>query len=595
MTLALGIADQAMRQSLLFKLGVIDWLPGETLFSLASRHHLVSGNANPSETCQQLFGHHRIGSSHDLPARVGYLCRQANGLLGSVNHVVESHSIFPFYFPFHSPSRCANWVAQMDSGSASQMKAELGLSASRFGASHPLKACPRCMTQDVLDHHISYWHVDHQLPGVLVCQTHRVPLLTSAAKSSGVNRFGWVLPMNAELVTRNSLAEPGAVHFALAEGAKAMWSLPPTFQFHSSLLRATYQVGLIDSGFMSVSGRISLSAFDRVLESLLTALGKPEEFSWLSTETGTVAEKFLRHVSTASPRESRHPLKHLLLVLALFGSWAGFWKVYRSLSENQSDTNGDLHPSAKHFEPQQEARIDERKNRFLSLLERDGLNVTAAARAVHIAVGTAMAWAAAAGKPTRRRPKVLDTPRRDALIAALKCGAEKKDAALTAGVSVQTVTRLLLTEPGLHELWEQIRFSKAQHNARRAWQKAIRALPVASSNEWRRLQPASYAWLYRNDRVWLKEAIEHRKQPVFPRRRTFQWHRRDVELAQQIRTAALNWQDLHPGHRLKISILCSQMPVLKSRLSSLGKLPLTRTALTDVCAKRRTTAQDRML
>jgi len=55
------------------------WLPDETLFSLASRHHVVSGNVRPGDTCFQLFGHKRLGSSHDLPARVDEFVRRTAG------------------------------------------------------------------------------------------------------------------------------------------------------------------------------------------------------------------------------------------------------------------------------------------------------------------------------------------------------------------------------------------------------------------------------------------------------------------------------------------------------------------------------------
>ena len=46
-------------------------------------------------------------------------------------------------------------VATARSPSLGNLKARLGLLASRFGASHPLKACPECMREDFEVHAIS--------------------------------------------------------------------------------------------------------------------------------------------------------------------------------------------------------------------------------------------------------------------------------------------------------------------------------------------------------------------------------------------------------------------------------------------------------
>ena len=58
------------------------WLPGETLYSLASRHHLVSGNILAANTCEQLFGHSRLGCSHDLPGQLDEFVKRTGGGLG---------------------------------------------------------------------------------------------------------------------------------------------------------------------------------------------------------------------------------------------------------------------------------------------------------------------------------------------------------------------------------------------------------------------------------------------------------------------------------------------------------------------------------
>ena len=189
---------------------IVSWLPDETLFSLASRYHNLACNATPDQTCAQLFGHKRIGCSHDFPARLRHFVTQTEGLLGSSTEITLQHSLLPFYLAFHPEYRCTNWLTNIEDGSAYLLKAELGILASRFGASHPLKACALCMCEDSRLHHVAYWHVQHQLPGVWVCPVHRCALQIATMKWRGHNRFGWLLPTQTEWVVPQ--AEPNTEH-----------------------------------------------------------------------------------------------------------------------------------------------------------------------------------------------------------------------------------------------------------------------------------------------------------------------------------------------------------------------------------------------
>ncbi|MBH2044154.1 MAG: TniQ family protein [Comamonadaceae bacterium] len=222
---------------------ISSWLPGETLFSMASRHHIVACNSTPAETCRQLFGHPRIGSAHDFPARVGYLAAQTQGQLGSPRDIILDHTITRFFFPFQSPKKCANWVAQMTSGAASQLKSQLGLPSARFGAAHPLKACAQCMAEDARLCTVAYWHVEHQIPGVWVCPHHHSLLLTSRKKWSGEDRFGWCLPFDVELVPSAGQIDTSAFDAlnTIASSAIALWKLAPKVHLSEPSLASTYR------------------------------------------------------------------------------------------------------------------------------------------------------------------------------------------------------------------------------------------------------------------------------------------------------------------------------------------------------------------
>ncbi len=46
---------------------LLPWLPGETLFSLPSRHHRLWGHGLSSRSTEIMFGGTRMGTHHDFP------------------------------------------------------------------------------------------------------------------------------------------------------------------------------------------------------------------------------------------------------------------------------------------------------------------------------------------------------------------------------------------------------------------------------------------------------------------------------------------------------------------------------------------------
>jgi hypothetical protein len=179
------------------------------------------------------------------------------------------------------------------------------------------------------------------------------------------------------------------------------------------------------------------------------------------------------------------------------------------------------------------------------------------------------------------------------LIKALANGEDKRGLAEKHSVSVQTVTRLLLTEPGLHQRWSLVRFQKAQTQSRLAWKALMVSIPSASSIIWRKLDPAAYAWLYRWDRGWLQDAIANRPEPphISPMRRD--WTTRDQLLSQSVQKAGFDWFSVHFKGHPTLAELCAQVQGLRQVLSVLHKLPRTQLAIREVCAARRRSAESR--
>lgn len=441
------------------------------------------------------------------------------------------------------------------------------------------------MESNTRDHGVAYWHVEHQLPGVFICPWHCCALQLASDKVSGQNRHGWVLPRQARLMSLSASTAHHLGDLQFAEFASALWSLPLSFTFTLDRLGKLYRRKLVEDGFIhTVSSRVDHRRFEQSLQKLLSISSMPIVWPWLasSDHLHSFSRRLLRMAHPTSPRWSRQPLNHLPLMVLLFDSWISFWNAYQ-LKDFGEGSSSDVDTAPTPPVPCDAVNKNESPRSVVIEMIRSGQTVSQAAKLALVSVATAMTWAANEGIQTPRRPKVLKVAARSNLIQKLKCGIGKAEAASLAGITVQSVTRLLFTEPGLHDQWEAARFLNAQKDARESWQAIQVAFPENSSNEWRRLDPAAYAWLYRNDRAWLKSSIQERPRPpaTSPQRRD--WEGRDATLAQAVRIAVLGRQLSHPSKPPTIGDICAVVSGLRQKLSVLHKLPLTRQSIREAC------------
>jgi transposase len=563
---------------------ITEWLPQETLYSLASRHHHVSGNVLPAETCLQLFGHWRQGSSHDMPSRIDEFVQRTEGILGDADHVIRERTLLPFYFPYRTELDSANAISTVRHAGNGGLKGQLGILASRMGASHPLKACPECMLHDREFLPVSYWHIEHQWPGAWVCLKHQKLLQYAQFKVNGEGRFHWSLP-------RDVLYAPGMAHkefeashdlvVRLTECAYGLGALPKSFHFSPTTLASTYQNRFRELGLFGTTNRLNSAEFLRLLEAVCCPLSHVHGLKILDGTGVPLLIQFSRLIG--EHRGVAHPLKHFVIVLALFESWEKFLAAYSAapalleVCESSKDTDTPKDIARPLIKAHKKSLIEAVKN---------GLSITAAAQSFNIAVATAMAWAAEAGIHSPKRAKLFLPNRRKIAIQILSKGGSKENAATAVSVSIQTITLLLRTEPGLRAKWNQAKFDRAQKAARSSWKRMAMKLHPISGHLLRRLRPAEFAWLYRNDRNWLEEFNATLARSVKTNNSNIRWDARDVKYSQAVDAAALALHLAWPTSSIRLADLCNSVPELKARLSNLNQLPLTHAAIKRAMRRR---------
>lgn len=560
--------------SALASLPLAKWLPNETLYSWASRQHLLAGNSSHRATCHQLFAHSQRGSAHDLPSRIDVLVERSAGLLGRADEIVFERTLAPFYFPFADPIKAENAISAMRGDGLGSTKVSLGLLTSGFRANHPLKACLDCMREDVSEHTTAYWHLSHQIPGVWICQRHRTPLAEATIKSTGVHRFLWHLPSPHVLTAAKHSDAP-----ALERLAAVATSIHRAGRQHFApgRVRATYREQARRMGYDRGGESLQLGSMAQAYAADAAPLRCIPELTSLPANADEAYVQLTKLLGTRCPT---HSLRHAAAIAWLFRSFEAFEASY-SVSEPAASSP----PAIATPTVRQAASLSVRDDIAEALRTSDASATSIAAR-LGVDVTTVMAVSALAcpSRPLGRRPKVLIAEKRHELINALRRGIDKRTVAGTAGVSVSTVTRVLRTEPGLQEQWHRACDMTARADARQTWQRIIGQNPLLGVKALRLLEPATYAWLYRNDRAWLDERkpADQVKAPAILRVR---WDTRDRELADSINRVALELASGRGAASVGLWEIYQRLPDLKAKLRKLDRLPLTAKALSRIVTR----------
>lgn len=562
---------------------LLPWLADETLFSLCSRHHRLWGYSTSTSSTQIMFGRPRLGTQHDLPSGIDEFTSRTGGQLGAADVIARDRTLLRFYRPFLNPEAVAAAAACMCGTNVAHLKFQIGLLTSRFRANHPLKACRACMEADLSAEGWVYWHLVHQYPGIWMCPKHGEPLLVSTVKSTGVERFLWSLPAAGRLVEGGVPVDDAsrASHLRLTRLIEALvgrvaedgWLSPDATR---DALRSRVRA----RGWLTPGGNLRLAVAAEDYLRHCTLLRGPEELTSLPTSLDESMAQLGRILRPA--RSGIHPLRLLVAIDWLFSGSGDFLAELEAGRYAGDGENDDDDAEACPVDP----NVVRRELAVQRL--RDGASATSAAAELGVDVATVMAWAAAAGVQVSRRPKVLKPSVRQKLVNSLRRGADKSEAAGECAVSVETVTRLLRTEVGLHAAWTAARFAAAQSRARKKWERVCASHVGCGVKLLRALEPAAYAWLYRNDRAWLLHTTPGRATPASAdRRSTVRWDERDLQLSVRVQRAVECLARTSRGRPVQLWQVYQEVPELKPKLRALDRLPLTARVLRDAVGARR--------
>lgn len=549
----------------------LDWLPGETVYSLASRHHRLSGNLRPDRTARQLFGHARGGYPHDLPAGLDHLADSFGGRLGDARRIALDHTILPAFLVARPAADWSTALSSMRSPRLGSLKAQLGLMASGFGAICDLKACSACLAADIAKYGTPYWHVEHQVPGVWICSAHHEWLLVSIASRARQGRFDWRLPEALDLTLPPGLAGDMGDKQLAAIHRLSQFSLEAASTTDRSILAGdnvcdALRRGMARAGWISKSGRLATSAIATDLKSKFSALSALPEWAADSPSEATCVSR-VRDILNAHGQG--HPLKLLVVTSCIFDSWSDF---LAELEIQGTEVEGKNQPEEK------DPELSDTRAEFLEAASGVG-SVTALARRFNIAVRTAQGWLADEGRATPKRPSKISGSVLRRLTEGLAAGNDPSALAEETNLSESSVRRVLGTTVGLRDEWVAAKHHAVRAEVRERWGAALSIGSPGGPKLARGIDPGAYAWLYRHDRGWLIQSNVRQKQPSSGNHRVLNWGARDLALSEVCRHAANDLAEQNRKERITLVDLVRVVPELRTKLCKLDRLPLTLSAI----------------
>jgi len=522
----------------------LNWLEDECFFSLCSRQHIFWGNHSPGQTLKSLFGTNAGRYPHDFPTNLEQLNEDANSAWGGAEQIINDHTIAPIFFPFQSADHIDQLQDAMKGPNLGPIKYRLGIVTGRFGGEHPLKACYECMAYDREKHGVAYWHLSHQFPGVTVCLEHKILLVESTENRQWSRRFKWLLPTEPALHKPNKPTPPPMVLSTLMAVSKSVLKaakLGLSCRFDPSIVAQVYKEAIQSLATSKLEREIAAENFARYCSHLHEC---PHFSSLPCTKLCALG---LTSKMSRKPRGYCHPLKHVTLILWLFGSVDLFVKAYDRLAAQQ-----------------QKLKNNEEN------IEQPPLLTKVMTLRVTSPKGTL-------------RPKKLYKELEDEILLALENGTKKAAACEEFSISTSTLNRILRSHAETAEKITNARRLQGRNMQRETWLSTAAGHPDLTISEVRRIIPNVYAWLYRNDNAWLLSQSSMLPNGKNGNHVNIDWNLRDEELCTHIKRV-LPGTESDRGQLRKRDVY-QLIPSLFSVLESRFHYPKTRAYLSKITRK----------
>ncbi|WP_338294511.1 TnsD family Tn7-like transposition protein [Planctobacterium marinum] len=481
-------------------------MPGESLFSRYIRHLKLTGLCK-DQYCIKQFGRPRLSIHPFITAGVRHAASEDPDKETLIFNTQTLGGLFCFFMPNQTE---VIKQALLATDTATAIRACRLVNYTIQSGSNA-KYCPLCANEDAFNFGFSYWHLEHQIPGVNCCSKHGVQLIQSLLPERP-HIDGDFLPPVKKL---SATSHPDELMFARStvNFLNDLQYKPEGYKQDELIIR------LAKAGYIGSGGRV------RRRELISDLMGLTKSFSQPSRPMlPKHSEDFGYIRSIMKNGNAQHPFKYLLLEYLLSTRANVSSGNYVSKADSPDKDHKQLTETCiqllnQSYSLAEVSRLTGKSRTFLKMLaakENIQLNLS---------------------------PKKITKSLINKVIRIAWMGFHRNAIASTFQISNGSVEQIISSVNGLVEHRKKCRFESKRRRYRAEILRALSGYVYISPSK-EQIKKAHYAafhWLYRNDKTWLNN---HLPKPQKPKQNPrVDWRRRDQELAVKVQAILLNTQE----------------------------------------------------
>ena len=296
--------------------------PDELLYSLVARYHIRSGNKSFRQTHEELF--ETVDLQPDkivLPNNLNFLVSQfPQGSQLTVESLIKKNTLYSFFRSFLTPIEIYSFKDLLRSKSSTSISHAAKISDKE--RNRVLKFCPKCRTEEEKKYGEAYWHRQHQIPGMLVCLKHEIPLSDSTVllENKHIHYYA-ASQVNLDKVKKVDYSEEFESK-ALSIALEIDWLSHNYIEFWGmTWLRNKYKSLLIDRGFVTKYSRTKFKYHDELFTEAFVEFYGKKFLQAIQPQTWEKLNIYLEYsLFSCDIAQTIDRITHVLLIKFLCGS-----------------------------------------------------------------------------------------------------------------------------------------------------------------------------------------------------------------------------------------------------------------------------------
>ncbi|MFT5294154.1 MAG: hypothetical protein ACI9YH_000160 [Colwellia sp.] len=466
-----------------------NFYPEETVTSFVVRQTLSSGYPSTKISQNLLWGNDNLQVNSSFPSLLPWISSQFNL---NMNDLIESQTSLNYFRPFLSKSKYDQIRSSFGKGNTDLIHKWLGITSNRIKEKETLSYCPLCISANIQEFGVAYWHREHQLYGTTQCNIHGIELLELTIK-----RRSLLLPPQIECFGKCESSLSPSIFTNISYWFLCQKSIE---YFNPKQLTDCYRIALFARGLACQSLGIRQEEFRHELKCHYENELKTKEWQQIFESNQTYP--YPQQIFYNYKKCHLHPAKHIALIAFLFKSPSEFLSAYQYSKEN----------TAIHFQSHQVPTKNKRNSvkkitAQIMRLFKNGLSLRKISTHVGLSVITLKSKVLANGGVINRRESKIFADERRSIFRKLFIGMSTKQIAKQFDISVGAVEQLLTQYPAIVKQRQHFRYREKQVKHRSILSAAMAKNPNYSRTKLKLKVSASYLWLFKNDKQWLYQNL----------------------------------------------------------------------------------------